>query len=244
MPNGDEQWTPFAAVYSETALRAQEVLPDNLRGAVLRAVNELLKNPIRPPHTTPIDRSGRIYLYRQPDPPLEITYEIDSEESRIYFMHFTTSTLGIGGKKSVVVSYHDDDKDILAKLMRFLNPLKKEYIDVWQVEDIAPSENRKRVIQDRLDSADMALLLVSQSFIDGALLDDELQLEELLGLAKEKGVRILWIAVGPSTYRDTDIDVYEPLGDRDRPLRNIAENELDAKLLQIYEEIKALVQNT
>lgn len=242
MPQAAEEFAPFSYKLTTPALKAVQKLPPELQLALFPIIQSLTSNPIQPPNTSgPIDQHGRIFLYRQQKPALEITYEIDNEKEVLIFMHFTSSSIGVAAKR-LIVSYSANDISFWTSLRRFLKPLEeKRLISVWDVTEIAPGANRRQVIQKELDAADMALLLVSQDYLNGDFNDKELALAELLGLAKGNGLALLWIAVGASTVDDTPIADYQPLHDPGTLLSKFAAADLDAELLKIYKKLKELV---
>jgi hypothetical protein len=241
-PQVAEEFVQFSYKLTTPAFKALQTLPQELQAALWAIIQSLTANPIQPPNTSgPIDQHGRILLYRQQKPALEITYEIDNDKEVLVFMHFTSSSIGVAAKR-LIVSYSANDMPIWTSLRRFLKPLEvKSLISVWDVTEIAPGANRKQAIQQELDAADMALLLVSQDYLNGDYNDQELALAELLGLAKGKGLALLWIAVGASTVSDTPIAAYQALHDPGTLLNKLAAADLDSELLKIYGKLKELI---
>jgi hypothetical protein len=68
----------------------------------------------------------------------------------------------------VFVSYSHQDDEYLAgdSLSGFLKGLEKDGISFWTDREIRPGEPWDQVIKDRLQGADIALVLVSQGFLD------------------------------------------------------------------------------
>lgn len=68
----------------------------------------------------------------------------------------------------VFVSYSHQDNEYLAgdSLLGFLKGLEKERISFWTDREIRPGEPWDQVIKDKLQGADIALVLVSQGFLD------------------------------------------------------------------------------
>jgi TIR domain-containing protein len=68
----------------------------------------------------------------------------------------------------VFVSYSHQDNEYLAgdSLLGFLKGLEKDGISFWTDREIRPGEPWDQVIKDKLQGADIALVLVSRGFLD------------------------------------------------------------------------------
>ena len=79
----------FAVKYSKEAADLRKDFPMALQIDLLDIIDRLAENPDEYSHRSrPISQDGRIFMYTHPQPPLEITYEIDNDNKIIYFTHF------------------------------------------------------------------------------------------------------------------------------------------------------------
>ena len=67
---------------------------------------------------------------------------------------------------SIFTCYTDHDKDLRARLDKYLGPLRREgIINAWHDRLIAPGAYRTQTIDTYLDSASIILLLISADFL-------------------------------------------------------------------------------
>jgi hypothetical protein len=94
-------------------------------------------------------------------------------------------------RTKVFISYSHADKEWLDRLKRHLKPLVREgNLDCWDDTHIRPGDDWKQEIQNALDTAQVAVLLISADFFASDFID-ETELPPLLDAAKAKGARIL-----------------------------------------------------
>ena len=88
---------------------------------------------------------------------------------------------------------------------------------LWDDTRIDPGAKWKEGIRRALESAKVAVLLVSKNF----LASDFIRKSELLPLLeaeRQGGLTILWVPVGFSMYQGTEIAEYQAINDPSRPL--------------------------
>ncbi len=84
------------------------------------------------------------------------------------------------------------------------------------------------------------MLLVTQDFLISEFITKN-ELPQLLRKAENEGLRILWVAVKPSVYADTEIGKYQALNDPSKPLASLEPAELDQQMFEIYQKIKQVI---
>lgn len=145
-------------------------------------------------------------------------------------------------RTSVFVSYSHKDRAWLDRILQWLKPLEEEgLLDIWDDSRIPPGAKWKDVITRQLATARAALLLVTQDFLSSRFIKED-ELPPLLAAAEKDGLRILWIAVKPSTYKSTKINDYQSVNDPAKPLSSLKGAARDEALLAIYNAIRALVK--
>ena len=103
-------------------------------------------------------------------------------------------------RTKVFISYSHADKEWLDRLKRHLKPLVREgTLDCWDDTHIRPGDDWQQEIQNALDMARVAVLLISADFFASDFID-ETELPPLLDAAKAKGVRILPVILSASRF--------------------------------------------
>ena len=231
----------YALVNTNEAKAARKSLPIAIQGSLLDIIDSLAENPGAYPHRIKkIGRTGNIFIYTHPLPLVEITYEIDYDNKRIYLLHFAAPVLEV--RKPVFISYSHKDKEWLEKLKTWLSELEKQdLIKIWDDTEIKAGDLWKEEINKSLSAAKAAVLLVTQNFLASEFIGKN-ELPPLLEAAATKGVKVLWIAVSESTVHDTDIKNYQAVNDPAHPLDSLTPPEQNKAFLQIYEGIKQVLQ--
>jgi len=122
-----------------------------------------------------------------------------------------------------------------------LTPLvRREIIRIWADTQIQPGGDWRKEISDALDSAKVAVLLVTPDFLASDFIARH-ELPPLLRAAEKDGLTILWIAVSASLYKFTEVDAFQPLNDPDLPLDGLSSADRNKELVQISERIKRVV---
>jgi hypothetical protein len=145
-------------------------------------------------------------------------------------------------RTTVFVSYSHKDRAWLDRILQWLKPLEEEgLLDIWDDSQIQPGAKWKDVITRQLATARAALLLVTQDFLSSRFIKED-ELPPLLAAAEKDGLRILWIAVKPSTYKSTKINDYQAVNDPSKPLSGLKSAARDEALLAIYDAIRSQVK--
>ena len=125
-------------------------------------------------------------------------------------------------RTKVFISYSHADKEWLDRLRRHLKPLVREgNLDCWDDTHIRPGDDWKQEIQNALDTAQVAVLLISADFFASDFID-EAELPPLLDAAKAKGVRILPVILSTSRFaRNPTLARFQAVNPLDRPLAKL-----------------------
>jgi TIR domain len=67
-------------------------------------------------------------------------------------------------RTKVFISYSHKDQEWLYRLQTHLKPLVREGLDCWDDTHIRPGDDWKQEIQNALDTAQIAVLLISANF--------------------------------------------------------------------------------
>lgn len=141
----------------------------------------------------------------------------------------------------VFVSYSHKDVKWRDLFKTMVAPLvQQKIIDVWDDTKIPPGADWKEEIENALDSARIAVLLVSADFLESDFIVNQ-ELPPLLEKAEDKGVVIYRIKVSSCIDGVTAIGKYQAAHDISQPLDSLTEPMYKAVLSQIAEKIRVLV---
>ena len=140
---------------------------------------------------------------------------------------------------TVFVSYSHADEQWKDKIVRHLRVLELQgELDLWDDRRIAPGENWADDIREALESARVALLLVSANSLTSEFILNE-EIPALLRSRASEGLRLIPVIVRPSAWEEipwlASIQAFPRDG---RPLSTMEEHEVDAELTTLAREVR------
>jgi TIR domain len=230
----------YAIQYSESGRASRKELPPEAMAALFDILDALAANPDAfPGRVHAISLDGKIRLYSHPSPPLQVTYQVDTSRRVLYLLHFVAPKLQV--TKPVFISYSHEDAKWLEKLRQFLRPLEEqELIRVWDDTEIRPGSDWLGEIRKALESARVAVFLVTQELLDSPFIRSD-ELPALLEAAKNKGCLIFWIAVSSSTVADSPLAKFQGAISPTEPLDLMSEPQQNKVLVEISRKMKEAV---
>lgn len=148
-----------------------------------------------------------------------------------------TQSTNIRFSPNVFISYSHKDKPWLVQLQEHLKPeIRHGTINSWDDTMIEPGQKWRSEIERALASAQVAVLLVTPAFLASDFITEN-ELPPLLDAAYEKGLKILWIPVKPSSVKKTPIAEYQAVLDPATPLIKLQDYERDAAFVKIIDTI-------
>lgn len=240
MPEQGVATEAYAIQYSEPGRASRKELPPDAQAALFDVLDALASNPDAfPGRVRAISLDGRVRLYSHPAPPLQVTFEVDTSRRVLYLLHFVSPKIQI--TKPVFISYSHKDAKWLEKLKQFLRPLEEQdLIRVWDDTEIRPGADWLADIRKALESARVAVFLVTQNFLDSPFIRDK-ELPVLVEAATNRGCQIFWIAVSSSTIADSPLAKFQGVISPHSPLDLMSEPEQAKVLLEIYQKMKTAV---
>jgi TIR domain/WD domain, G-beta repeat len=139
----------------------------------------------------------------------------------------------------VFLSYSHQDREWLKLLCTTLAPLvRNEAISLWWDEsEIRVGAKWQEEIAGALATARLAVLLVSQHFLDSDYITGT-ELPALLAAAERHELTLLWIHVSPCLYEETPLHSYQAAHDPERSLEEMTAAERKRALVAIGKRIK------
>jgi hypothetical protein len=140
-------------------------------------------------------------------------------------------------KDLVFISYSHKDMRFKRDLETWLKPyFRSGAVTAWSDAQIVPGAKWFDKIKAALARAKVALLLVTPQFLASDFIHDN-ELAPLLKEAEAGGVRIMWVPVIASAYKETPLKDYQALVSPDKPLAEM-KAERNKTWLQICEQVK------
>ena len=240
MPEKAAGTEPYATQYSESGIASRKELPREVSLLLQDVLDALTADPDAfPGRVRSISRDGSIRLYSHPSPPLQVTFEVDTSRRVLHLYHLVCPKVQV--TKPVFISYSHKDAKWLGKLKQFLRPLEEqELIRVWDDTEIRPGADWLADIRKALESARVAVFLVTQNLLDSPFIKDK-ELPALVDAATNRGCQIFWIAVSSSTIADSPLARFQGVISPNSPLDLMSEPEQAKVLLEIYQKMKSVV---
>lgn len=129
----------------------------------------------------------------------------------------------IGNRNQVFISYNRKDKAWLEKLQTYMRSVERfTSIKIWDDTDIVPGSKWEPEIERALQATRVAILLVTQNFLDSDFIQQK-EVKYLLNIAQKEKVSILWVAVSACTYELTPLKDIQCANNPKMPLDQLSE---------------------
>ncbi|HEY7358897.1 MAG TPA: toll/interleukin-1 receptor domain-containing protein, partial [Ktedonobacterales bacterium] len=137
---------------------------------------------------------------------------------------------------SVFISYSHKDKPYLDRLRVHLRPQEREgAITFWDDSQIKPGDHWKREIERALESAQVAILLVSADFLASDFVTEE-EVRKLLA-AERRGVRILPVILTPCGFPSSHLSSFQTVNEPSKPLSGMNSHDQDVVWQRVVENV-------
>jgi hypothetical protein len=144
-------------------------------------------------------------------------------------------------RTKLFISYSHVDREWLERLKRHLKPLiRTGKVDCWDDSQIRPGDDWQQEIRAALETAKVAVLLISADFFASDFIDED-ELPPLLTAAQAKGTRILPVIISACRFaRTPELARFQAVNPLDRPLKGISQAEQEEVLNSLAETIEGL----
>ncbi|MFQ5639710.1 MAG: TIR domain-containing protein, partial [bacterium] len=146
-------------------------------------------------------------------------------------------------RNQVFISYSRHDKKWLKKLQIMLKPLERNHvISIWDDTKVEPGTVWEKELEEALNSAKVAVLLVSQTYLASDFIMNY-ELVEIFKAAEEEGLIIIWIPLSASMYKETALADYQAVIDPKKPLDKLTPAKRKEQLVYIGNKIKEAIES-
>jgi hypothetical protein len=140
----------------------------------------------------------------------------------------------------IFISYSHKDKKWLTALQTMLKPLAKKLpVEVWDDTRIRTGQQWRSEIEQALERACVAVLLVSPDFLASDFIAEH-ELPPLLKAAEQEGLVVVCLHISHCLYDETEIGKYQAANDPSQTLDLLSPGERNRLLVKVCREIKAL----
>ena len=152
----------------------------------------------------------------------------------------TATTKGL----RLFISYSHLDTDCLTRLLVHLRPLERQgLVDCWSDRKIRAGDKWKSQLTANLDSAAVAILLVSADFLASDFIVNN-ELPPLLMKAEANGIRILPVILKPCGFhRDKVLQSFQAVNDPSAPLLGLSAIHQEALYDRVAEEVHREIES-
>lgn len=156
-------------------------------------------------------------------------------------VHQTVSENPQEERTKVFISYSHDDHYWLTQLRRHFKPFESK-IDFWDDSKIKPGGRWKSEIEDAIDDAKVAILLISADFFNSQFITEN-ELPPLLESAENGGATILSVILKPCMFEEyPGISQYQAINSPNRTLLQMNEADRELTWVELVKQIKSIIK--
>lgn len=143
------------------------------------------------------------------------------------------------GPLRIFISYSHEDRRWIERIRVHLKPLAREYnLDVWDDGRISAGSAWQEEIEQAIDTAGAAVLLVSADFLASDFVH-EVELPKLLEKAEQHGTLILPLIVSACRYTETPwLQKLQCVNDPKKPVDMLLKGEQEQTFLDLVRELE------
>lgn len=147
-------------------------------------------------------------------------------------------------RNRVFVSYSRKDEVWVERLRIHLAPLEQDrVVDLWDDSKISPGSKWKTEIENAVNSARIAILVISPDFMASRFIAEN-ELPPLLAAAESDGVSILPIIIKPSRFTETPLlSQFQTINDPKLPLIDLKEGDQEREWVKLVNTIEKILKN-
>jgi len=146
-------------------------------------------------------------------------------------------------RPTVFISYSHKDEDWKNRLLTQLEVLQYEdIIDLWEDRRIDAGEDWYEEIQEGINKANVAILLISADFITSKFIRSE-EVPKLIERREKEGIRIFPVVIKPCPWKQVKWLARMNLRPKDgRPISGGNEHQINTDMMNIAEEVASIIR--
>ncbi len=228
---------PYAISETPEAATAIEKMPSALQAVVRKLEFELAQDPGAHRMCKMIVDGATVFF--SPQAAIEITYKLDDTLKVLTVLHVATP---LRRRRLVFISYSHADREHVALVREYLQTLEKiGIIKLWSDTEILAGDRWSANIDEALQAAGAAVLMVTEDFLQSAFIQD-IEVPALLKKADQFGTKIFWIHVDPSSVFLTHPHIAELQSPLPNPKKSLWERRPAAMRQRACVEISENIQ--
>jgi len=232
--------TNYGVSRAPSAVLSLEQLPAHLRPLASQLALRLGSLVESHPERTYRTVSG--FVYQHPHPLIEIEY-VDGAQERAYLV--TQFRAPLPPRFMVFISYSRHNEEFRREFCKYLGRLHETgQVSFWYDEKgIEIGSIWDDEIRSAIDRSSVALLLITQEFLDSPFIRDK-EVPLLFKRAATPPFEIFWIPVHPSTINLDQPELYgrQALGDVKKPLGGLTLKRRREKLQEVCTKFRLRIQ--
>jgi hypothetical protein len=145
-------------------------------------------------------------------------------------------------RTKVFVSYSHVDEEWLKRLQVHLKPLERQgLVERWDDTRIAAGQKWKGEIKNAIDSAAVAILLISADFLASDFIDKN-ELPPLLSAAEDEGTTILPLIVGHCRFSKTEnLSQFQAVNPPSEPLIRMSKADQEQTFVSLADRVEQVL---
>jgi hypothetical protein len=136
------------------------------------------------------------------------------------------------------ISYSHKDRTWLDEVRKYLDVFEEQQlVHIWDDTRIEPGVDWLPAIENALQTARAALLLVTQDFVISPFIKRK-ELPSVLQSARTRGCVLLWVSIRASTFEMTPLGGIQAIGDPSRPLAGMKKPQREIVYKKVFVAVR------
>lgn len=147
-------------------------------------------------------------------------------------------------KGKIFISYSHKDKSWLEKVQTNLKVLTfNDYeFDLWDDSKLAGGDKWKDEISKALETASIAILLVSTDFLASDFIR-QIELPKILQNAQNNGTKVLPLILGHCLFTKDKLSMFQSVNEPNKPLSSLSQSEAEKQLVRLTERVMEILKS-
>jgi len=139
-------------------------------------------------------------------------------------------------RAKVFISYAHKDTKFMEEFRRMLQPAIGDEFELWTDKNIEPGEDWNSEIEKALKSSSIALLLVSDHFLESAYIT-KVEARTILRRHESEGLKIYWVPLTAAFTERTQLNDLQAAWDPKRPLAELSKPDRTKAIKDICQKL-------